>query len=341
MSRYTSSFTIGNLLLDNNIFYAPLAGCSDYPFRRMAISSLSSVRPGLFFCEMVKMDALIRREPTTHRLLDYDASMHPIGAQLCGSNIDYVADSCHMIEDLGFDWIDLNCGCPVDKITKDGSGSALLRNPEKIGDILHKMVSSTSLPVSLKIRAGWDDESINAREIAVIAEEAGASLITIHGRTRQQAYKGKAAFSPIREAKQAVRSLPVFANGDVFDPISAKNLFDQTGADGILVARGTMGQPWIVEDIAHFYATGKVNSRSILEIKEYFLAHFQEIVQYQPDKKALLDMRRVGSWFLRTIPGSKELRDSVLSEKNPEAVLQMLREFDWQSFEESSPLTVG
>lgn len=336
MKHLKKKFCVGGLELDNNIFYAPLAGCSDYPFRKMAISPLSSSRPGLFFCEMVKIDALIRHEPTTYRLLDYDTSMHPIGAQICGSKIEYVKDACQIVEGLGFDWIDLNCGCPVDKITKDGSGSALLQNPKKIGEILEKMKSSVSIPVSVKIRSGWDEDSINAPEITKIAENSGASIITIHGRTRQQAYKGFAAFSPIKEAKKAAKTIKVFGNGDVFDPLSAEKMFLETGADGVLVARGTMGQPWIIDEIISYLDTGTFKERSFLEIKDYFLEHFRHILLYQNDKKALLDMRRVGSWFLKKLPGASCLRKVITQGTDPLKVLQEIEEFSWESLEEEA-----
>jgi len=154
-------FQLGDLVLANRIFYSPLAGCSDFPFRQMA----AKYRPGLMFCEMVKMDALIRHDQNTYHLLDYEPSMHPIGGQLCGSNPRIAGRSAKIIEDLGFDVVDFNCGCPVDRITKDGSGSGMLKNPELIGEILFEMVAAVSIPVTVKIRAGWDESSINAEEI--------------------------------------------------------------------------------------------------------------------------------------------------------------------------------
>ncbi|MEM8629114.1 MAG: tRNA dihydrouridine synthase DusB [Chlamydiota bacterium] len=327
MKRLIAPFVVRGKAFANNIFYAPLAGCSDYPFRKVIVDPrLSHTRPGLFFCEMVKADALIRDEPTTYRLLDYDHSMHPIGAQICGSNPDYICEAARRIEDLGFDWIDLNCGCPVDKITKDGSGSALLQKPEKIGEILQKMVRATDLPISVKIRSGWDDDSINAPLITTIAEQAGASLITIHGRTREQGYKGKAAFSPIREAKKKAKTIYVFANGDIFDPLSAEKMWEETNADGILIARGTMGRPWIAEELVAYFQRRKKKEISPEEVRQWWLAHFEEIFRYQPDKKACLDMRRVGSWFLKQLPPHPRLKEVIMKEKDPRKILALLRE---------------
>ncbi|MEL7431011.1 MAG: tRNA dihydrouridine synthase DusB [Chlamydiota bacterium] len=338
MKNIVKPFSIKNCVLDNKIFYAPLAGCSDYPFCKIAARSFE--RPGLLFCQMVKMDALVRHEPATYRLLDYDALMHPIGAQICGSKKEYVRDSCSILEDLGFDWIDLNCGCPVDKITKDGSGSALLKCPKKIGELIHEMTSSTHLPVSVKIRAGWDERSINAPIITKIAEEAGASVITIHGRTREQGYKGKAAYSPIREAKKVANTIKVFANGDIFDPESAEMMLEETSSDGILIARGTMGQPWIAGQILDYVRKGHYQSPDILTVKGVMLEHFEEIVSYQSDKKALLDMRRVGSWFLRYLSrfgNTSALKELIIKEKSPKTIIQRLQTFPWEAWAGSSP----
>ena len=234
-----------NKTLPSSIWYAPLAGCSDFPFRQM----VAPFSPGLMFCEMVKMEALIRLDPKTFRYLDYAFHTRPIGAQLCGSNPKIAGQAAKIIENLGFDVLDLNCGCPVDKVTKDGSGSGLLKEPARIGEILQEMVAAVQIPVTLKIRAGWDESQICVEEVVQIAEQAGASAITVHGRTREQGYSGPANRDYIRRAKQAARSMIVLGNGDILDPISAVAMWEETGCDGILVARGTLGAPWIAEDI--------------------------------------------------------------------------------------------
>ena len=179
MAFLKKSFRLGAVELPSNVFYAPLAGCSDLPFRAMSCR----YRPGIVYCEMVKIDALIRNDPNTYRLLDYEVGMHPIGAQICGSKPDIAAASARIIEDLGFDVLDFNCGCPVDKVTKDGSGSGMLKNPELIGEVLAKVIASVRIPVTVKIRAGWDDRSINAPLITQIAEKAGAKAIAAPGKS--------------------------------------------------------------------------------------------------------------------------------------------------------------
>jgi len=324
MNALKTPFLLGKLKLKNNILYAPLAGCSDLPFRKMS----SLYAPGLIYCEMVKMDALVRHDQTTFRLLDYEESMHPIGAQICGSKVNLTKDSAKIIEDLGFDTIDLNCGCPVDKVTKDGSGSGLLKSPELIGEIIAEMNSAVNIPVTVKIRAGWDDENINAAEITKIAEKAGAKAITIHGRTRQQAYKGFANRDVIKECKQAARDILVIGNGDIFDPESAKHMFEHTGCDAILVSRGSMGAPWIVEDIINFFE-GNFFDREKSFIKEQMIKHFNFILEYKPEKKAVLDMRRVGCYYLKRYCGVKSLRNMINKAENTLQMMQLIEDFNF------------
>ncbi len=300
-------FKFGKITLPNNIFYAPLAGCSDYPFRKMS----ALYQPGLMYCEMVKMDAIIRNDSGTFHMLDFDVSMHPIGAQLCGSKPEIAGKAARIIQDLGFSVVDLNCGCPVDKITKDGSGSKLLTTPNLIGEIVSKMVAAVSIPVTVKIRAGWDESSINAAEITRIVEEAGATAICIHGRTRVQAYKGPANWDWISECKKAAKNILVIGNGDIFDPLSAKNMFETTGCDAVLVARGTMGQPWIVEDIIQYLDTGSFAERTHEQHCEALLKHFQFMKKYLSDRQACIEMRKVGCWYIKRSSGTRTVREQI------------------------------
>jgi nifR3 family TIM-barrel protein len=305
--NYVRPLQVGKLQLRTNIMYSPLAGCSDVPFRQMA----ALFRPSLVFCEMVKMDALIRNDRGTFRMLDYTPNMHPIGAQLCGSKVEIAAASARIVEDLGFDLIDLNCGCPVDKVTKDGSGSALLKNPEKIGEIVSKIVSEVSIPVTVKVRAGWDDDQINCEEVTRIAEEAGAKIIFVHGRTREQAYRGPAKWDYIRRAKKAAKKILVIGNGDIFSPENAKEVLDTTGCDGVLLSRGTLGAPWIAEDVERFLTGQSPIERPESFVHKMLLQHFSFIKAYQDERRAVLDMRRVGCWYLKSFPFSRVLRDQL------------------------------
>lgn len=319
-------FQLGTLRCKSNIFYAPLAGCSDMPFRQMS----NRYRPGLFFCEMVKMDALVRNDPGTYRLLDYTTDMHPIGAQLCGSKLQFAAQSARMIEELGFDALDFNCGCPVDKVTKDGSGSGMLKTPELIGDMISAMVAAVDIPVTVKIRMGWDENSLNAPLIAKIAEQAGAQAITIHGRTREQGYTGPANWNPIRLCKEATSKILIIGNGDLFDAPSAERMFCETGCDGVLVARGTMGQPWIVEDIERHLMGLPPIERTIDDVKLALHEHFGLILAYQNERQALVDMRRVGCWYLKRCEGVRALRQMLNGSSSTADVMAMLEKFAWE-----------
>lgn len=322
-------FKLGKLLLPSNIFCAPLAGCSDLPFRRMTVK----YRPGLVYCEMVKMDALIRHDPNTYRLLDYEASMHPIGGQLCGSKPEIAGACAKIIEDLGFDVVDLNCGCPVDKVTKDGSGSGLLKDPQLIGEIISNMVAAVKIPVTVKIRAGWDSSQIVAAEVTRIAEQAGASAICIHGRTRAQGYKGPANWDFIRECKNAAQEILVIGNGDVVDPESAKKMFEYTGCDALLLARGTMGKPWLIEDIYRYFSGEEIIIRNGLDYRDILLEHLDHIISYQNEKRALLDLRRIGCWFLRGGKNMRHLRESLNRSKSALEVREMICNYPWHEAE--------
>lgn len=300
-------FKLGNVTLPNNIFYAPLAGCSDFPFRKMS----AKYRPGLMYCEMVKMDALVRHDPSTFHILDYSPDMHPIGAQLCGSKPSIAGQAAKILEELGFDVIDLNCGCPVDKVTKDGSGSAMLKTPDLIGEVIASIVAAVKIPVTVKIRAGWDEKNIIAKDIVKIAEQAGAQAICIHGRTRQQAYRGPANWEYIKECKEVAQTIKIIGNGDVLDGPSTKKIFEQTGCDAVLVARGTMGQPWIVEDIIRYLEELDPISRNLEDCRQALYEHFLFTQQYHNDHRVCVDMRRVGCWYLKKSAGTRSFRELI------------------------------
>lgn len=327
-------FQLGSLLLPSNVFCAPLAGCSDLPFRRMT----SAYRPGLVYCEMVKMDALIRNDSHTYRLLDYEMGMHPIGAQLCGSKPQYAGKCAKIVEELGFDVVDLNCGCPVDKVTKDGSGSGLLRTPERIGEILVNMVHAVKIPVTVKVRAGWDEQNINAALITEIAEKAGAKAICIHGRTRAQGYKGPANWDHIRACKQVAKEIKVIGNGDIVDALSAERMLNYTGCDAILLARGTMGQPWLVEDVLRHFSGLPALVRTAENYRLAFLEHFNHIISYQSERKALLDLRRVGCYYLKRGSGAKQLREALNKSKSLSEVRALILEYPWHEIDFSAKI---
>lgn len=326
-------FYLGSLKLPSNIFCAPLAGCSDLPFRRMT----SVYQPGLIYCEMVKMDALIRHDPNTYRLLDYETSMHPIGAQLCGSKPEIAGKSAKILEDLGFDVIDLNCGCPVDKVTKDGSGSGMLKNLNLVGDVLANIIAAVKIPVTIKIRAGWDENSLVGPQIVQIAEKAGAKALTVHGRTREQGYKGKANWDWLRACKEAAKNLLIIGNGDLFDAEAVERMFLQTGCDGALIARGTFGTPWIIEDVYRRLSGQSPILRTAIDYRDALLQHLEYVCHYHAPRKAAMDLRRIGCWYLKRGQGTRRLRESLNKSKTLEEIRQHIIEYPWHETDFSIP----
>jgi len=319
-------FHLGKITLPSNIFCAPLAGCSDLPFRRMT----SAYRPGLLYCEMVKMDALVRHDPHTYRLLDYERDMHPIGAQLCGSKAQLAGKSAKIIEELGFDVLDFNCGCPVDKVTKDGSGSGMLKTPQLIGEVISNMVAAVRIPVTVKIRAGWDETLINAVEITRIAEQAGANAICIHGRTREQGYKGSANWDWIRACKEVAKNILVIGNGDLFDADSAVRMFAHTHCDAVLISRGTFGQPWIVEDIYRKLSQQPSIHRTAIDYRDALIEHLDHVITYANDRKAAMDMRRIGCWYLKQGTGTRKLREALNRSKVISEIRELILNYKWE-----------
>jgi tRNA-dihydrouridine synthase B len=316
-------FKFGKIVLPSNVFYSPLAGCSDYPFRKMS----ARYKPGLIYCEMVKMDAIVRNDQGTFHILDYSRDMHPIGAQIVGSKPEIAGQAARIVEELGFDVVDFNCGCPVDKVTKDGSGSGMLKNPEKIGEIISNMVAAVKIPVTVKIRAGWDNVSIVAPEITRIAEQAGATAIAIHARTRSQAYKGSANWDWIRECKEVAKNILVIGNGDLFSADAVERMYDQTGCDVALVSRGTMGAPWIVEDIYRHFEGETAVERSQMSAKDVLLEHLEEIELYDSPRKALVKLRQIGCWYLKRSAGTKEFRCAISHAESLGEAKRLIRDF--------------
>lgn len=317
---------LGSLILDNFVIYSPLAGVSDYPFRK--VSAL--YKPGLMYCEMTGMEPIVRGIKETYRMLDYDESMRPIGAQICGSDPVLARRAAKIIEDLGFDVVDLNCGCPVDKVTKKGCGSAMLKEPERIGEIIAEMVAAVKIPVTIKVRAGWDDTCINAPLITQIAEQAGAKAIFVHGRTRQQGYRGGANWAHIKACKEAAKEILVVGNGDIFTPEAALRIVEETACDALLVSRGTMGQPWLVEDILAAFAGKEVAVRSVEEKKALLLAHFDYSLKYKDERGALVDMRRIISWYIKNMQEARQFRKEAMEAKSTAEVRALLEAFSWE-----------
>lgn len=285
--------------------------------------------PALMFCEMIKVEGLHYTPKRTLKLLEYSEEMRPIGGQLCGSNPEMAAEAAKVIEGLGFDVLDLNCGCPTDRITKDGSGSGLLKQPSLIGKIVEKMVEAVSIPVTVKIRSGWDFQHINVEETVSIIKQAGAQAVFVHGRTRSQAYNGPSNWDYIKRAKQAAGSdFLVFGNGDVFSPEAAKEMLETTGCDGVLAARGTMGNPWLAKQIVDFLETGSYETPSFTQRKEAFCQHLTWIREYfESEEECLIGARKLCGHYLICSAGVRALRASIAKASSLQEVFQKIHDY--------------
>lgn len=298
---------IGNVELENNVILAPMAGVTDMPYRILCREQGA----GLVCMEMVSAKAILYKNKNTQELLKVDDRERPVSLQLFGSDPDIVADIAASLEDGPYDIFDINMGCPVPKIVKNGEGSALMKNPKLVEEILTKLVKAVKKPVTVKFRKGFDDTCINAVEIAKIAESAGVAAVAVHGRTREQYYSGKADWNIIREVKNAVK-IPVIGNGDVFTPQDAKRLVEETGCDGIMVARGAKGNPWIFKQITHYLDTGELLPRpSVEELKAMILRHGQMMLEFKGKLAGMREMRKHVAWYTAGYPNSAALRNDI------------------------------
>ena len=299
--------TIGNVTLDNNVILAPMAGGTDLPYRVLCREQGC----GLVCMEMVSAKAVLYKNRNTKELLEVDPRERPVSLQLFGSDPEILSKIAGELEEGPYDIFDINMGCPVPKIVKNGEGSALMRNPKLVEEILSAMVRTLKKPVTVKIRKGFDDSSVNAVEIAKIAEGCGVSAIAVHGRTREQYYSGRADWDIIRQVKEAV-SIPVIGNGDVFTPEDAKRMVEETGCDGIMVARGAKGNPWIFREIAEYLETGRKPPRpSADELKAMILRHGQMMLEFKGETAGMREMRKHVAWYTAGYPNSAALRNDI------------------------------
>lgn len=297
---------IGTLETKNNVFMAPMAGVTDLAFRII----LEEMGAGLATTEMVSAKGLFYKNRNNHIILQKEKDEFPLAVQLFGNDPMIMASQAQRIED-DFDVIDINMGCPVNKIVSNQEGSALMKNPERAYSIIHTMSTLLKKPVTVKIRKGFDDEHVNAVEFAVMAEEAGASAITVHGRTRAQMYSGKADWEIIRKVKEAV-SVPVIGNGDIFSPEDAARMIEETGCDGVAIARGAKGNPWLIRRTVHYLETGELLPEpDLAERRRVILKHAGLMVRYKGERMAMPEMRSHLAWYTAGIPGSAGLRNEM------------------------------
>ena len=317
-----TKLTIGNVTLENNVILAPMAGVTDLPFRLLC----REMGAGLVCMEMVSAKAIYYNNKNTEELLTIHPGEMPASLQLFGSDPEIVADMAARIEERPFSVLDFNMGCPVPKVVNNGEGSALMKNPKLAEELLTKLVKAVKKPVTVKIRKGFDENSVNAVEIAKIAESCGVAAIAVHGRTRAQYYSGKADWEIIRRVKQAVK-IPVIGNGDVDSPQAAKALLETTGCDGVMIGRAAQGNPWIFRETVRFLEDGVLMPKPDREEKKkVILRHAALQVETKGEYTAVREMRKHLDWYTVGMPHSAHFRGMINSMETMEELLAGVEE---------------
>jgi nifR3 family TIM-barrel protein len=317
-------FEVGNVKIKNKVVFAPMAGVSNISFRTI----IKEMGAGLIYSEMISTMGIKYGSQKTIDLINFNETERPISIQIFGNDVDSFVEAAKYIEDNYHpDIIDINMGCPVPKIAlKSQAGSALLKNPDKIYEIVKKVVENTNTPISVKIRSGWDENSINAVEVAQKIEQAGASLIAIHARTRSQGYSGKANWNIIKQVKENV-SIPVIGNGDIKTIYDAKKMLDETKCDAIMIGRATLGNPWFIKECVEYIENNKIidpptNTEKIDMIEH----HYELLKKYTSKKQALLEIRMHALWYIKGLPNIKEYKNKITSCKTEQEFKNLLNE---------------
>ena len=319
-------FYIGDIYIKNPVIFAPMAGISDTSYRKI----IKEMNPGLIYAEMVSDKAICFDNEKTMKMLIMDEKERPISQHIFGSDLDSFVKAAKIVEKtMKPDIIDINMGCPVPKVAlKNQAGSALLKNPEKIKEIVSSVVKAVDIPVTVKIRSGWDENNINAVEVAKICEEAGASAIAVHARTRYQGYSGKANWNIIKDVVNAV-NIPVIGNGDVVSPELAKQMLDETGCAGVMIGRGAIGNPWLINNCVNFLENGSYNDD--IDIKdriEMMKKHLDMLIKDKNERTAVLEFRTHLMYYFKYLPKSKETKVKLCQAKSKNEILEILNEYE-------------
>ncbi|MCP4394085.1 MAG: tRNA dihydrouridine synthase DusB [Alphaproteobacteria bacterium] len=319
---------IDNIQIDNPVFPAPMAGVTDFPFRKVIRSLCSKNGYNILqITEMVACQAMIRYHKNTIKMATPLENERPLSVQMVGHEPEAMAEAAKMIEGFGADIIDINMGCPVKKIVNNGNGSALMKDERAAAAALSAVVSAVNVPVTVKIRAGWDVDSINAPSFAKILEECGAKMITVHGRTRGQFYSGRANREVIKAVKEAV-SVPVIGNGDISCPMDAKSMMDGTGCDGVMVGRALFGRPYLPVQIAHYLKTGEImDDPTVEEMLSILLEHFDALIEYYGDYTGVRMARKHIAWYSKGLHGSASFRSEINRIEDKDIVRAMVLKF--------------
>ncbi len=296
---------IGKLKLNSNLILAPMAGITDLPYRMLC----RKFGAELAFVEMINCRSVSFKSKRTKHMLSTLAKDKPLGLQILGCEEKYILNALEVLKDYKFDILDFNAACPAKKVVRRGEGSGLLREPKKFAKLLSLVVKNSWLPVTVKIRLGWDQDSVNAREIALLAQDCGVNALFIHGRTKVQGYSGQVGYNIIREDKK-VLAIPLIASGDIFTASLAKKMLDETACDGLAIARGSLGNPWIFKEIKEYLETGKIINRPKEgDIAKVMLEHLGSCIDYYGEKNGVIIFRKFYSWYTKGLVKVRRLRE--------------------------------